>query len=89
MMSICFKEKLKIAPDDLSSIIANTDNDIRLTLNHLSIFAAGKDHLNTNKKYIKMVMYYSYSIDYLMLIIYFNYVLLGPMGCFAKSLFCR
>lgn len=54
MMSICFKEKLKISPDTLSSIIACTDNDIRLTLNHLSVVAAGKDNLNINKKYIKM-----------------------------------
>ncbi|KAL5240649.1 hypothetical protein ACI65C_008059 [Semiaphis heraclei] len=54
MMSICFKEKLKISPDTLSSIIASTDNDIRLTLNHLSVVAAGKDNLNINKKYIKM-----------------------------------
>ncbi|XP_060843413.1 replication factor C subunit 1 [Rhopalosiphum padi] len=54
MMSICYKEKLKISPDTLSSIIASTDNDIRLTLNHLSVVAAGKDNLNINKKYIKM-----------------------------------
>lgn len=56
MLSICFKEKLKIPPDTLSSIIASTDNDIRLTINHLSVFAAGKDNLNLPKKYIKMVM---------------------------------
>lgn len=55
MMSICYKEKLKIPPDTLSSIIASTDNDIRLTLNHLSVVAAGKDNLNINKKYVKMV----------------------------------
>ncbi|XP_050532917.1 replication factor C subunit 1 isoform X2 [Daktulosphaira vitifoliae] len=54
MMSVCFKEKLKISPEILSSIIASTDNDIRLTLNHLSIIAAGKDNLNINKKYVKM-----------------------------------
>jgi len=63
MMSICFKEKLKISPDILSSIIASTDNDIRLTLNHLSVVAAGKDNLNINKKYIKMVMYYCYQFS--------------------------
>lgn len=55
MMSICFKEKLKISPEMLSSIIGSTDNDIRLILNHLSVVAAGKDNLNINKKYIKMV----------------------------------
>lgn len=84
MMSICFKEKLKIPPDTLSSIIASTDNDIRLTLNHLSVVAAGKDNLNINKKYIKMVIFntffYSYCKCYCFLI--------GPMGCTAKSLLC-
>lgn len=68
-MSICYKEKLKISPDTLSSIITNTDNDIRLTLNHLSIFAAGKDNLNTTKKYVKMVIPYSNCINYVLLIL--------------------
>lgn len=57
MMSICYKEKLTIPSEMLSSIIASTDNDIRLTLNHLSVAAAGKDNLNIDKKYIKMVFY--------------------------------
>lgn len=56
MMSICYKEKLSISSDTLSSIIASTDNDIRLTLNYLSIVAAGKNKFNANKKYKKMVM---------------------------------
>jgi len=58
MLSICYKEKLKIPSDTLSSIILSTDNDIRLTLNHLSVVAAGKDNLNINKKYIKMVIFF-------------------------------
>lgn len=65
MLSICYKEKLKISPDTLSSIIASTDNDIRLTLNHLSVVAAGKDDLNVNKKYIKLVMDYYFFFRYL------------------------
>lgn len=86
MMSICFKEKLQIAPDTLSSIIASTDNDIRLTLNHLSIYAAGKDNLNTTKKYIKMVIYYFILLIYLSYL--FNFFS-GTLGCFAKSVFSR
>lgn len=86
-MSICFKEKLKIPPETLSSIIASTDNDIRLTLNHLSVVAAGKDNLNINKKYIKMVMYYKSFIYCKLIMSYFFF--LGSMGCFAKGIFCR
>lgn len=63
MMSICYKEKLKIPSETLSSIIASTDNDIRLTLNHLSFFAAGKNNLDSNQKHIKMVLYYYYFIQ--------------------------
>lgn len=70
MMSICYKEKLKIPPETLSSIIASTDNDIRLTLNHLSVVAAGKDNLNINKKYIKMVLYYWCIIQLFVLLIF-------------------
>lgn len=86
MMSVCFKEKLKIPPDTLSSIIASTDNDIRLTLNHLSVVAAGKDNLNINKKYIKMVIFHCYDIMYIIfyLIIHIiHFYFLGSMGCFA------
>jgi len=86
MMSICYKEKLKISPDILSSIIASTDNDIRLTLNHLSIFAAGNDNLNTNKKYVKMVLFYY--VFYVYLYYLYNFVSLGSMGCYSKSFFC-
>lgn len=77
MMSICYKEKLKIPPDTLSSIITNTDNDIRLTLNHLSIFAAGKDNLNTTRKYIKMVIFYSNCINYLFLLFLLPFIYRG------------
>lgn len=40
MMSICFKEGLKISPNMLSEIIAGTGCDIRQSLNHLTMWAA-------------------------------------------------
>ncbi|KAJ8915620.1 hypothetical protein NQ315_003404 [Exocentrus adspersus] len=44
MMSICFKEGVKISPNALSEIIQGTGCDIRQTLNHLSMWsAANKD----------------------------------------------
>uniref|UniRef100_A0A0A9XI57 Activator 1 large subunit n=2 Tax=Lygus hesperus TaxID=30085 RepID=A0A0A9XI57_LYGHE len=52
MMSICFKEGLKIKPDVLNNIIASTNQDIRLVLNHLSMLAAKRDSemVVTNKE---------------------------------------
>ncbi|RZF43766.1 hypothetical protein LSTR_LSTR009189 [Laodelphax striatellus] len=55
MMSICFKEGLKIAPDKLNDIIKSTDQDIRLILNHLSVLAANKDsQLPNSEKFVKL-----------------------------------
>ncbi|XP_058825424.1 replication factor C subunit 1 [Topomyia yanbarensis] len=42
MMSVCFKEGLKLAPGALEEIIAGTGGDIRQTLNHLAMYSAGK-----------------------------------------------
>lgn len=42
-MSICFKEKFKLPPAKVEEIILATNNDIRQTLNHLSLLSAGKD----------------------------------------------
>ncbi|XP_039293527.1 replication factor C subunit 1 isoform X2 [Nilaparvata lugens] len=55
MMSICYKEGLKIAPDKLNDIIKSTDQDIRLILNHLSVLAANKDsQLPNSEKFVKL-----------------------------------
>lgn len=43
IMSICFKEKFKLPPTKVEEIILATNNDIRQTLNHLSLLSAGKD----------------------------------------------
>ncbi|XP_055690755.1 replication factor C subunit 1 [Lutzomyia longipalpis] len=42
MMSVCFKEKLKLAPGVLDEIIASTNHDVRQTLNILSMLNAKK-----------------------------------------------
>uniref|UniRef100_A0A2M4AG53 Replication factor C subunit 1 n=1 Tax=Anopheles triannulatus TaxID=58253 RepID=A0A2M4AG53_9DIPT len=42
MMSICFKEGLKLAPGVLEEIITGTGGDVRQTLNHLALYSAGK-----------------------------------------------
>lgn len=43
MMSICFKESVKLAPGVLDEIIAATNNDIRQTLNHLTLMSASDE----------------------------------------------
>lgn len=43
MMSICFKEGIKIEGGAVDEIISGTGNDIRQTLNHLALYSASKD----------------------------------------------
>jgi replication factor C subunit 1 len=43
MMSICFKEGIKIEAGAVDEIIGGTGNDIRQTLNHLALYSASKD----------------------------------------------
>lgn len=43
MMSICYKEKIKVTPKELEELISATNNDIRQTLNHLSLMSADKE----------------------------------------------
>lgn len=42
MLSICFKEGMKMAPTTLQEIILATNNDIRQTINHLTLLSANK-----------------------------------------------
>lgn len=42
MMSICFKEGVKLSPSAVEEVIAATNNDIRQTLNHLTLMSANK-----------------------------------------------
>lgn len=43
MMTICFKEGIKLEAGAIDSIISGTGNDIRQTLNHLALYSASKD----------------------------------------------
>lgn len=43
MMSICFKEGIKLEAGAIDEIISGTGNDIRQTLNHLALYSASKD----------------------------------------------
>lgn len=43
MMSVCFKEGIKIDPAAVDEIISGTGNDIRQTLNHLALYSATKE----------------------------------------------
>ncbi|XP_073992983.1 germ line transcription factor 1 isoform X2 [Rhodnius prolixus] len=55
MYSICYKENLKIKPEQLVEIISSTNQDIRLVLNHLSMLAAKKEeNMNFKNKEIKL-----------------------------------
>uniref|UniRef100_A0A8D8WJC6 Activator 1 large subunit n=1 Tax=Cacopsylla melanoneura TaxID=428564 RepID=A0A8D8WJC6_9HEMI len=40
MMSICFKENIKVSPQVMTDIITNSNQDIRATLNQLSMLSA-------------------------------------------------
>lgn len=50
MLSICFKEKFKIPPAGLDEIILATNNDIRQTINHLTLMSANNSITMTQTK---------------------------------------
>lgn len=43
MMSVCFKEKVKIAPDALTELIVGCNQDVRQVLHHLSLLKGRGD----------------------------------------------
>lgn len=61
MMSVCFKEQMKVDPKAIEEIIAASNNDIRQTINYLAMLSAGKnlpqsstDKSNVMKKDLKV-----------------------------------
>ncbi|PSN56812.1 Replication factor C subunit 1 [Blattella germanica] len=63
MLSICFKEGIKIAPEALNDIINGSNHDIRQVLHHLSMWSINDKQLSTEqikeesekaKKHIKL-----------------------------------
>ena len=57
MMSICFKEKIKITPDALTQLIVGCNQDIRQVLHHLTMIKAGasegQEKMNENQAKIE------------------------------------
>lgn len=45
MMSICFKEGIKISPNSLAEIINGSGCDVRQTLNHLAMWSAADKNI--------------------------------------------
>lgn len=43
MMSVCFREQMKVDPKAIEEIITASNNDIRQTINYLAMLSAGKD----------------------------------------------
>lgn len=67
MMSICFREGIKIKPDALDQVIIGTNQDVRQVLHHLSVWSANQQTLNIDdmkkeaeraKKDLKKVNYF-------------------------------
>jgi hypothetical protein len=49
MMSICFKEGIKIHPEALNDIITGANHDIRQVLHHLSMWSVKDKQLSTER----------------------------------------
>lgn len=48
MMTVCFKEGIKITPDALSQVVTGAGMDIRQILNHLSVWTAAEKTLSAD-----------------------------------------
>ena len=64
MLSVCYKEGIKIKPESLDEMIIGSNQDVRQVLNHLSVWSANNKQLNSDqmhkdsqssKKDLKMV----------------------------------
>ena len=49
MMSVCFREGIKLKPDALDQIIMGSNQDVRQVLHHLSMFSAKEQTLDSNQ----------------------------------------
>lgn len=49
MMTVCFKEGIKIPPDALTQIITAADMDVRQTLNNIAMWTIAKQSLETEE----------------------------------------
>lgn len=95
ILSICAKESIKLDSNKLDEIISATNNDIRQSINHISLLSASKElNLSSDKqsskaedktaqKDLKMVCFLYVKKKYIHLICCF----LGTLGCRAESFF--
>lgn len=52
MLSLCFKENIKISKGDLDRLIESTNHDMRQVINHLEFLSCKPVHIqNTDKKH--------------------------------------
>lgn len=49
MMSLCFKENIKIDPNELNLIIQSTNQDIRQVINHIAVLSTNSKLVNNEK----------------------------------------
>ena len=49
MMSVCFKEGIKVKPEALDQIITGSNQDVRQILHHLSVWSANEKNLDTDQ----------------------------------------
>lgn len=94
MMSVCFKEGIKIKASVLDQIISGTQNDLRQTLNHLALWSKGSMEADNSsdgksencKKDFKLVR-----ISHLITSLGILYMLpfLGSVGCCSQSIYGR
>ncbi|XP_011497234.1 PREDICTED: replication factor C subunit 1 [Ceratosolen solmsi marchali] len=53
MMSLCFKESIKVKPEELTLIIQSTNQDIRQVINHIAILSVNTQIVNENTEKTK------------------------------------
>lgn len=94
MMSVCFKEGIKLEAAALDEIISGTNNDIRQTLNHLALYSAtkgvkietsdAKKNAQMAEKDIKIVSSFQIENE-----IFLTLIVTGTIRSYSKSLFSR
>ena len=72
MLSVCFREGVKLKPEALDQIIKGSNQDVRQVLHHLSVFSVKEKNLDSDsvkndanraKKDLKIVRIYCILIN--------------------------
>ncbi|KAF4516406.1 hypothetical protein B566_EDAN008529 [Ephemera danica] len=82
MMSLCFKEKIKIPPEALNSIIEGTNHDIRQVIHHLSLWSAGQHTMDQDlaKREASKAALFFHDYSFGPLFVQENYLSVVPHG---------